>query len=98
MDGSSPKVANEPPVSTRVRKLSKDEIQQAFAGADAARFPPILTPVQLAGLAQLSVKTIYEWISQGRLDGAFRKRGKHVLIWRDRALDLLFNGPEWNHD
>jgi excisionase family DNA binding protein len=85
-------------VSTRVRKLSKDEIQQAFAGPDAARFPPILTPTQLAEVVQLSVKTIYEWIRQGRLDGAFRKRGKHVLIWRDRALDLLFNGPGWQHD
>lgn len=43
----------------------------------------------------LSVKTIYEWMSKGRLDGAYRKRGKHALIWRDRALDILFNGKEW---
>ena len=41
------------------------------------------------------MKTVYEWIAKGRLDGAFRKRGKHILIWRDRALDLLFNGPDW---
>ena len=44
----------------------------------------------------MSVKTIYEWMSKGRLDGAYRKRGKHALIWRDRALDVLFNGKEWN--
>jgi excisionase family DNA binding protein len=55
----------------------------------------ILSPVQLANLAGLSVKTIYEWITKGRLDGAFRKRGKHVLIWRDRAIHLLFNAPDW---
>lgn len=34
-------------------------------------------------------------IEVGRLDGAFRNRGKHILIWRDRALDIIFNGPEW---
>lgn len=85
-------------MSTRTRKLSKAEIQQTFAGPDAARFGPVLTPAQLAELAQLSPKTIYEWIARGRLDGAFRKRGKHNLIWRDRALDIIFNGPEWNHE
>jgi hypothetical protein len=85
-------------VSTHVTKLSKAEIQQAFADGSGAQFPPILNVVQLAALLTLSPKTIYEWIAKGRLDGAFRKRGKHDLIWRDRALDLLFNGPEWKHD
>jgi len=84
-------------VSSRIKKLSQDEIQQAFAGADGTHFGPILSPSQFAELAQLSVKTVYEWIARGRLDGAFRKRGKHNLIWRDRALDILFNGPEWPH-
>ncbi len=23
---------------------------------------------------------------------------KHILIWGDRAIDILFNGPEWDHD
>jgi hypothetical protein len=97
-DGVSPEIVTEPPVSTRVRKLSKDEIQQAFAGPTGETVPPILTPAQFADLAQLSVKTVYEWIANGRLNGAFRKRGKHNLIWRDRALDILFNGPEWQHE
>lgn len=56
----------------------------------------IMSPAQLAELLGLSVKTIYDWIAHGRLDGAFRKRGKHNLIWRDRALEIIFNGPEWN--
>ena len=85
-------------MNTRQRKLSKDEIQRAFSGAAADAVPPILSPAQLAELLGLSVKTVYEWIAKGRLDGAFRKRGKHVLIWRDRALDLLFNGPDWKND
>ena len=83
-------------MSTRARKLSKPEIQQAFAKGTGAEFPPILSVVQLAALLQISAKTVYEWIGKGRLDGAFRKRGKHNLIWRDRVIDLLFNGTEWN--
>ena len=84
-----------PFVSTLSRKLSKTEIQQAFADGTGTQFGPILTVPQLAELVQISPKTIYEWIAKGRLDGAFRKRGKHNLIWRNRALDILFNGKEW---
>lgn len=82
-------------MSTRNRNLSKTEIAQAFAEGSGTPFPPILTVEQLAGLMQISTKTLYEWIAKGRLDGAFRKRGKHILVWRDRAIDLLFNGSEW---
>jgi hypothetical protein len=82
-------------MTVRNRPLSKEEIRQAFVGPAGDSAPPILSPARLAVLLDRSPKTIYEWIAKGRLDGAFRKRGKHVLIWRDRALDLLFNGPEW---
>jgi excisionase family DNA binding protein len=85
-------------MSTRNRNLSKTEIDQAFAEGTGTQLPPILTVQQLAVLLQVSPKTVYEWIAKGRLDGAFRKRGKHHLIWRDRALDLLFNGAEWPHE
>jgi hypothetical protein len=90
-------VANGIAVSTRKRNLTPGDIELAFAaGADAARFPIIMSPVQLAGLLGLSRKTVDHWIACGRLDGAFRKRGKHNLIWRDRALQIIFNGPDWN--
>jgi excisionase family DNA binding protein len=82
-------------VSARAKKLTGDEIRQAFAEGSAALVPVILSPDQLAELLGLSVKTVYQWIAAGRLDGAYRKRGKHVLLWRDRAIDVLFNGPEW---
>jgi excisionase family DNA binding protein len=81
-------------MSSRAKLLSDDEIRHALA--DAA--PPILSPKQLADLLGLSVKTIYDWIARGRLDGAFRRRGKHNLIWRDRAIHVIFNGPEWSSD
>ena len=71
-------------MSTRDRKLSKAEIQQAFEsqgqGQGATSIAPILSPQGLADLLKMSVSTIYEWISKGRLDGAFRKRGKHIRI------------------
>lgn len=79
-------------VSTKSKPLSKDEIRRALGDA----VPPILSPKELARLCgRKSVKTIYEWIAKGRLDGAFRKRGKHCLIWRDRAIDILFNCKDW---
>jgi len=34
-------------------------------------------------------------MAKGRLDGTYRKRGKHALFWRDRALNVIFNGKEW---
>ena len=77
--------------------IPKDELQRPFTGAGGGDDRPILSPAELADLCGVSRKTIYQWISQGRLDGAFRKRGKHVFIWRDRALDLLYNGPDWSN-
>ncbi len=84
-----------PIVSTRKRKLSKSEIKQAFAEGHGTQFPAILTLDQFAALIQYSKKTISEWISKGRLDGAFRRRGKRLLFWRDRVIDIIFNGKDW---
>jgi excisionase family DNA binding protein len=81
-------------VPTKSKSLSKDEIRGAFGDA----VPQILSPQKLASILGLSVKTVYEWIAKGRLDGAFRKRGNHLLIWRDSAIDLLFNGKDWKHE
>jgi excisionase family DNA binding protein len=81
-------------VSARRKPLSVEEIRRAFESGRASA-PPIVSPGALAAHLGLSVKTVYEWLSRGRLDGAYRKRGKHVLIWRDRAIDTLFNGTDW---
>lgn len=82
----------------RHRLLTAEELAQPFrAGPWADQFPPILSPVQLAALLNVSRKTIDHWVALGRLDGCVRRRGKHLLIWRDKVLDLLFNGPEWRH-
>ena len=82
-------------MASRKLQLTNDEIAGAFQGASSERCREIVSPDQLANLLGLSVKTIYEWLSKGRLDGAYRKRGKHCLIWRNRAFDILMNGKEW---
>jgi excisionase family DNA binding protein len=83
-------------MSTQKRRLSPDQIKDGFIDKGGEAFPIILSPERLAALLGLSVKTIYQWIAQGRLNGSFRRRGKHVLIWRDRAIEILFNGNDWS--
>lgn len=89
-------------MSTHKHPLTPKEIQLAFASTDSdpgdANSRVILSPTSLAQILGLSPKTIYEWIAKGRLDGSFRKRGKHLLIWRDRAIAILMNGREWKDD
>lgn len=80
----------------RKLNLSTDELARPFKGELGATFPVILSPLQLAELVGLSVKTIYAWMAAGHLDGCYRRRGKHCLIWRDRALNKLFNGRNWS--
>jgi excisionase family DNA binding protein len=82
-------------MARRPLPLTEGELTQAFAGPIGERYGPILSPSQLAELLNLSIKTVYEWLSRGRLEGASRRRGKRVLILRDRALQLLISGPDW---
>ena len=76
--------------------LTRNEIARVFEGDFAAKLPPIISPERLAQFLGRSRTTIYFWISVGRLDGCFRKRGKHILILRDRALEKIFNGEKWS--
>ncbi|HSH96102.1 MAG TPA: helix-turn-helix domain-containing protein [Roseimicrobium sp.] len=77
-------------------KLTKTEIAAAFSDESyKAQFPPILNLKQVARLAGKSRSTLYLWVDEGRLDGAFRKRGKSMLFWRDRVIERLFNDPAW---
>jgi hypothetical protein len=79
--------------------LSPREIEAAF-GSETLRelYPPILDVQQVAALLRLSKKTVYYWAQTGRFDGAFRKRGKHLLFWRDRVVKKIFDGPEWSNE
>ncbi|MFI4852619.1 MAG: helix-turn-helix domain-containing protein [Gimesia chilikensis] len=81
----------------RERIISKSEIQSAFEGQDGIRFPLILTADEAAQLLGFETpKTIYEWVSKGRLDKAYVKRGKRILFLRNKLVDEMFNGKDWN--
>ena len=83
-------------VVTRSIQLKPSEINAAFEAAEQRQqFGPILDVPAVMRLLSLSRRTLYYWIADGRLDGTFRKRGKHHLFWRDRLVDRVFNGPEW---
>jgi predicted site-specific integrase-resolvase len=55
----------------------------------------LLTVGQAARIASVPVGTIYDWSSAGRLARCARRRGKRLLIVRDRFIEELFNGKEW---
>jgi excisionase family DNA binding protein len=76
----------------RPQRLTVQEIQLAF-DEEAVRkeSPPILSPEQFARLFGISVSTAYHWIALGRLEGAVTRIGKHRRIWRNRAIEMLFN-------
>ena len=76
----------------RPQRLTSNEIQLAFdEKAMQEQYPPILSPEQFAKLFDISVSTTYFWIAEGRLKGAVTKVGKHRRIWRNRAIEILFN-------
>lgn len=84
-------------MANRSRKqiLTTDEIRHPFEGAWGDRYPPVLSVEQASDLLGISVKTLYEWRAKGRLDGTCRKRGKHLFFWRDKIIDIIFNGKDW---
>ena len=67
-----------------MKHFNREELESSFSG-----YPPILSVDQAAALLQIPTKTIYEWSSQGRLSACARKRGKLLLILRDRFIEEL---------
>jgi hypothetical protein len=75
----------------RPRLLDEAEIQQAFgSGKWADEFPPILNVAQAARLAHVPRATLYDWSSRDLLAGCAKRKGKRLLIWRDRFVQWLF--------
>ena len=71
-------------------KLTPAEIQKSFGG-----LPPILDVQQVAALLRVPAKTVYDWSSRGRLDSCARRRGKRLLIVRDKLIEEVFCGKDW---
>ncbi|MHC4180703.1 MAG: helix-turn-helix transcriptional regulator [Planctomycetota bacterium] len=75
-----------------------DDIRRAFDRPPWDKYGPIITPEQLAEITGRSRSTVYQWIQQGRMAGSLRRRGKGYLLWRDKAIHVLFNAPAWEPD
>ncbi len=71
-------------------KLSQSELQTTFG-----HLSPVLSVSQAAAALNVPIKTIYEWSSQGRLDACARRRGKRLLILRDKFFQEIFDGKDW---
>ena len=62
--------------------MSQDHIEKIVADY-AGRYPAMISAQQTAEIAGVPLSTIYQWSSQGDLDGCKSKRGKHVRFSRD---------------
>lgn len=66
-----------------------------FENKSEENFPLVLSPRQAALFLGMPLNTVYQWISKGYLKRCSRKRGKHVFINRDKLVNVVFNGPDW---
>ena len=71
-------------------KLNPTELAAA-----CGHLPTVLTVDQAAVALSVPKKTIYEWSSQGRLVACSRRRGKRLLILRDKFFQEIFDGKDW---
>lgn len=78
--------------------LSAEEIRRPFEGDGGAAYGPVLHIEQVAALFGVGVGTVRDWLLKARLEGTYRKRGKRLFFWRDKVLELVFNGREWRSD
>ncbi|MFN3165778.1 MAG: helix-turn-helix domain-containing protein [Phycisphaeraceae bacterium] len=69
-----------------IDSITNEEIRSSV---NPDRFPPILTPDQVAELLQVSRHTVYRWSSEGRFKHAIR-RGRPLRFFRDRLVQAFF--------
>lgn len=62
----------------------------------SAEVAPFCSPREFAAMLRVPVKTVYAWLSEGRLDCVSQRLGKHRRILTGPALELLFATPNWN--
>lgn len=87
-------------MTARKDNLSASEIARAFADnpGTGGQFGPILDLGQVSELLGATVSTVRDWKAKGRLEGCYRKRGKHLFFWRDHVIEKVFNGPDWGKE
>ena len=75
-------------------KLSDTEIDRAFTGRWGDIYPPVLNVSQAAELADVSMKTVYDWSSRDLLAQCAGRRGKRLRVFRNRFIRFLFEAKE----
>lgn len=55
----------------------------------AVIYPPLITFVQAAAIAQRPITTIYDWSSRGHFDGFRVGKGRQRLLRRDDFVGFL---------
>ena len=58
----------------------------------ADRYPPLITIEQAAEIAQVKLRSIYEWSHLGRLDGCKSKQGRELRLRLYAYLQFLVIG------
>lgn len=77
-------------------QLTRQEITAAFADPEVlAKFPPILGPDRMAELLGISRATLYLWLQLGHFATATYQRRRNIVLWRDGAIEVVFNHPKW---
>lgn len=69
--------------------LTNEELREMFQGRET-ECPPILSVEQAAKLANIPIKTLYDWSSRGLLDGCASRCGRRLRINRNRFVQFLF--------
>ena len=73
-------------------KLTAQEITRAFSDPIAAmRYPPVMSLERAAEMIDVPLDTMRDWRKRGLLGSCSRRVGKHVRIFRDRFVHLIFN-------
>lgn len=71
-------------------ELANRNRELVYSSEQIKGLPSILTPQQAADLLQVSIFTIYKWLSNGQLDHCSRKKGRHRFINKELLIADLF--------
>ena len=70
--------------------LAKRNRELVYSSEQIKALPSILSPQQTEDLLQVSIYTIYKWLSTGQLDHCSRKKGRHRFINKELLIVELF--------
>ena len=76
--------------AARTRRVTLRNVARAF-GPLSDQYPPVMTLGEAAKASRLAPSTLKRKISEGQFKNCV-KRGKSLLVWRDKFLVELMGG------